>query len=137
MARHELYRMCAAAQALNVASISTDTNTDGTAIGVAQSGQNYRSVMFVATCTARTDGSYALVPLECATSDGSYTAVPAERVLGPSAALAAVNTCQSVGMTVDPAMPFVKLRVTSTAVTSGASVTAVALLGNGSNYPTQ
>jgi hypothetical protein len=135
--RRELYRICKAQQALNVASISTNTNTDGTAVDVTGSGQNYRSVMFVAECTARTDGSYALVPIECATSGGSYTAVPAERVLGPSAALAAVNTCQSVGMIVDPAAPFVKLRVTSTGVTSGASVTAVALLGHGSNYPVQ
>jgi hypothetical protein len=135
--RRELYRNALAAQALNVASISSNTNTDGTAIGVAQAGQNFRSVMFVATCTARTDGSYALVPIESATSGGSYTAVPAERLLGPSAALAAVNTCQSVGMIVDPTMPFVKLRVTSTGVTSGAAVTAVALLGSGSNYPVQ
>lgn len=135
--RRELYRTCKATQALNLASISSNTNTDGTAIDVSGSGQNYRSVMFVAECTARTDGSYALSVLESATSGGSYAAVPAERLLGPSAALAAVNTCQSVGAIVDPATPFLKLRVTSTGVTSGASVTAVALLGNGSNYPIQ
>lgn len=128
--RDTLYAKVKAVQALNSTAISSNTNTDGTAVGLDQSGQNYKSVMFVATCTARTDGTFTLVPQESATSGGTYTNVPAARLQG-SGALTAANTVAEIGVIPDPGnFPFVRLRITSTSVTSGGTVTGCVLLGS-------
>jgi hypothetical protein len=134
--RDTLYLNSKAFQALNVTTISSSGNTDGTAIGLGQSGQNYKSVLFIAECTARTDGTFTLVPQEAVTSGGTYTDVPAARLLGPSGTLTAANTCADVGVIPDPGTsPWVRLRVTASAVTTGGAVTAVAVLGAPSNLP--
>lgn len=134
--RENLYLKAKSFQALNSTAISSSGNTDGTAIGLGQSGQNYKSVMFTLTCTARTDGTFTLVPQECATSTGTWADVPTARVLGPSGTLTAANTCADVGVIPDAGTyPWVRLRVTASAVTTGGTVTAVALLGAPSNLP--
>jgi hypothetical protein len=129
--RDTLYAKVKAVQALNSTAISGDGNTDGTAVGLAQSGQNYRTAMFVATCTARTDGTFTLVPQESANGSTGWTDVPAARVQGAGAALSAVNTVAEIGVIPDPGVsPFLRLRVTATAVTSGGTVTGCVLLGS-------
>lgn len=136
--RETLYLKSKAFQALNSTAISSSGNTDGTAVGLGQSGQNYRSALFVAACTARTDGTFTLVPQESATSAGTYTNVPADRLLGPSGTLTAANTVAEVGVIPDPGtFPWLRLRVTASAVTTGGTVTAVAVLGAPSNLPTR
>lgn len=129
--RETLFAKVKAIQALNAATISTNTTTDGTSVGLAQSGKNYRSVMFVAECTARTDGTFTLTPQESANGSTGWTDVPAERLQGAPAALTVANTVAEIGVIPDPGTsPFLRLRITSTLVTSGGSVTAVVLLGS-------
>jgi|1185.fasta_scaffold321152_1 hypothetical protein len=126
--REVLYNRVKAIQALNSSSITTNTTTDGTSVGVLQSNKNYRQAMFVATCTARTDGTFTLTPQESPTGSGSWTDVPAARLHG-SGALTAANTVAEIGVTPDPNVaPFLRLRITSTGVTSGGTVTGCVLL---------
>lgn len=135
---HELYHQAKAFHALNSTAISSTGNTNGAAIGLPQTGKNYKSVLFVAECTAYTDGTYTLVPQECATSTGTWADVPSARVLGPSGTLTAANTVADVGVIPDPGTtPWVRLRITASAVTTGATVTGVAVLGNPDTLPTR
>jgi hypothetical protein len=136
--RENLYLKTKSVHALNSTAISSNGNTDGAAVGLGQSGQNYRSALFIAECTARTDGTFTLVPQESATSAGTYTDVPAARLLGPSGTITAANAVADVGVIPDPGTyPWLRLRITASAVTTGGTVTAVAVLGAPSNLPTR
>lgn len=133
--REILYNRVKAIQALNASTIVTNTTTDGTSVGVLQSGKNYRQAMFVAQCTARTDGTFTLTPQESPTGSGSWTDVPAARLHG-SGALTAASTVAEIGVTPDPNVaPFLRLRITSTLVTSGGTVTGVVLLTGADSTP--
>ncbi len=127
--RDTVYSHVKAVHALDVTAISTDTNTDGTAVGLDQSGRDYRTAMVVAYCSAYTDGEYAVVPQECATADGTWSNVPAARKQG-SGVLTAANGVAEVGVVPNPAeFPFLRVRITSTETDTGASVGALLLLG--------
>lgn len=129
--RETIYNRIKAIQALNATAISANGNTDGTAVSVDQSGRNYRTAMFVAACTARTDGTFTLVPQESADGSTGWTNVPAARLQGSGAALSAANTVAEIGVIPDPgSAPYLRLRVTASAVTSGGTVTAALLLGS-------
>lgn len=134
--RDTLYGRVKAVSALDVSAITTSTTTTGTSVPLAQSGQNFRSVVFILTLGARTDGTYVLQPQESADGSTGWTAVPAARVQG-AASLSAANAIGMVGVIPDPAAAaFLRMAVVSTTVTSGATgVRGVALLGQGSNYP--
>lgn len=133
--RDTLYGRVKVLSGLDVSAISTSTNTDGTSINLDQSGQDFRSVMMVLTLGARTDGTYTLTPQESV--DGStWTNIPADRLQG-TAALATANAIGAIGVIPDPGTaPYVRIRVVSTTVTTGATgVRGVVLLGQGSKFP--
>jgi hypothetical protein len=133
--REPVYTRVKTLRAINHTSVVANGDTDGTAIGLDQSGVDFRSVMFVAMLGTRTDGTYTAVPQESANGTTGWVNVPAERLLG-SAALATANGVGEVGVIPDPYnFPFVRLRVTAATVTTGAIVSAVALLGEPSGYP--
>src|SRR6187551_2242341 len=127
--REPVYTRVKTLRAVNHTAVVANGDTDGTAIGLDQSGVDFRSVMFVLMVGTRTDGTYTAVPQESANGSTGWTAVPAERLLG-SAAVAAANGVGEIGVIPDPSSsPFVRLRVTATTVTTGAVISAVALLG--------
>lgn len=136
--RDNLYSRVKVLSALDVSAITTSTTTNGTSLGLAESGQNFRSAVFILTLGARTDGTYTLVPQESADGSTGWANVPAARVLG-SAALTAANGVGMVGVIPDPNVTaFLRMNVVSTVVTSGATgVRGVCLMSQGSVNPVQ
>lgn len=133
--RESLYTRVRALRALNHSAITTATNTDGPALDLDQSGQDYKVAMLVAAMGTWTDGSYAFVPQESADGSTGWTNVPAERLQG-SATLGAANAVGEVGVIPDPQNArFLRVRVVSTGVTTGAAAQAVWLLGSPSSLP--
>ena len=133
--RESLYNRVKAVHALNVTAIATDANTDGTSVGLDQSGRDYRSAMVVGYCSAYTDGSYAVVVQESPSGSDAWTDVPAARLQG-SGSLSAANGVVEIGVIPSPAVaPFLRVRITSTETTTGASVGALILLGSPSFTP--
>lgn len=132
-----VYNSTKVVRAVNTTTVTTNTNTDGVAIGLDQSGQDFRSVAFVLSLGDVTDGTFTAVPQESADGSTGWTNVPADRLQG-SAALTTDHAVGMVGVLPNPGVsPFVRLRVTSTVVTSGGPVSAVALLSQGSKQPVQ
>jgi hypothetical protein len=133
--RSTLYDHAKEVRALNTSAISTNANTDGASIGLDQSGADFRDVMFVLAAGAVTDGTYTAVPQESPNGSTSWTDVPAARLIG-SAVLTTANGVAAIGVIPDPGTAaFVRLRVTSTSVTTGGSISAIALLGSGDRVP--
>lgn len=133
--RSSLYSNVLPVRALNTTAIGSNTTTNGASIGLDQSGSDFRSVLFVIAAGAVTDGTYTAVPQESPTGSGSWTNVPADRIQG-SAALTAANSVGSLGVVPDSGTaPFLRLTVVSTVVTTGASISAIALLSSGDSVP--
>lgn len=133
--RRTVYSSVKAVRAVNTTSVVANGSTDGAAIGLDQSGADFRVVTFVLMLGDVTDGTYTAVPQESADGSTGWTNVPASRLQG-SAALTTDHAVGEVGVIPDPSVAqFVRLRVTATAVTSGGPVSAVALLGEPSGYP--
>lgn len=129
-----VYNSVHAVKAVNVTAVSANGNTDGTAVNLDQSGQDFRSVAMVIQTGAYTDGTYTLVPQESVDND-TWTNVPASRIQG-SAALSAANTLGQVGVIPDPGVaPYLRIRVTASSVTSGATVCGQILLGSPTKLP--
>ena len=110
--------------------ISTDTDTTG---GITVDTQGYDTVAFALYAGTRTDGSYLLKIMETDNADGTTgaTEVAAYNV---QQTLIASNTVKKVEA--KPSKRFARLRVTSTAVTSGCVMKgAVAVLSKARNNP--
>jgi hypothetical protein len=117
--------------ALNIASISTNTTTAGIEIDT----QGFESVTFEIITGARTDGT--VTPLIQETDvTGSYSGSVDDNDLIGTEALAALSTAQSrsiigyVGK-----KRYVKLSLVSTSVTTGLTAGASAILGNPKHLP--
>lgn len=124
-----------AVRALNVSAINSNTNTDGVSVGLDQSGADFRTCAVVLAAGAVTDGTYTAVPQESLNGSTGWTDIPADRLQG-SAAVNAANGVAMMGFTPDPGVaPFVRVRVTSTSVTTGGSISAVMLLGSPGKFP--
>jgi hypothetical protein len=133
--RDTLYNSLVARRALNTTAISADGNTDGPAVGLDQSGQDFKVAMFVALAGDITDGVFTCVPQESPNGSTGWADVPPGRVQG-SAVLDADHEVAEVGVIPDAsAAPFLRLRVTATEVTTGGPVAAVLLLGSPSQEP--
>lgn len=132
--RDTLYSKVKAVRALNHTAISTNTNTDGVSVGLDQSGADFRVATLIGAGGAWTDGVYTLTPQESA--DGStFVNVPADRLQG-SGVINAANGIAEIGVIPDPAnYPFLRVRVVSTGVTTGAALQALWLLGSPSALP--
>lgn len=132
--RDTIYSRVLGVLAVNSTAVVANGNTDGASIDLDQSGQDFRSIMFVAQMGARTDGTYTLVPQESPTGS-VWTDVPAARKQG-TGALVLANTIAQVGVIPDPInYPVLRLRITATVVTTGGTVSAIALVGEGSHNP--
>ncbi|CNG98990.1 Uncharacterised protein [Mycobacterium tuberculosis] len=120
--------------ALQSQTIQTGT-TNGVAVDTGVFSNNFRDVSFLILSGTLTDGSYAFTVQECDTSDGTYSAVDSSRVLGslPTFASTDDNVLNSFG--VRPTKRYVQLVCTATGATTGGNLAAIAVLGNGSNFP--
>lgn len=120
----------AVVNALNSTAISSDTNTDGVEID----REEFESITFVAKVGAYTDGAYALAVLHGDTS-GSLSVAPSSNLVATPAvsSLGAANAIATIGYV--GGKKYVKLRVVSTSTSSGATLTGIAIKGNGSPQP--
>lgn len=133
--RESIYNRVKAVHALNLTAIATNANTDGVAVGLDQSGADYRVASVVAYAGTVTDGSYAVTVQESANGTTGWTDVPSDRLQG-SGTLTASNTVAEVGVIPDPGTaPFLRVRIVSTDTTTGGSVGALFLLGSSGRSP--
>jgi hypothetical protein len=133
--RRSLYAQVKAVRAVNSTAVSGNGNTDGTAVGLDQAGADFRTASVVLLAGVLTDGTYTAVPQESANGSTGWTNVPADRLQG-SAVVDASHEVAELGVIPDPGVaPFLRVRVTATAVTTGGSVAAVLLLGSPSSTP--
>lgn len=133
--RESIYNRVKVVRALDATTIATNANTDGVAVGLDQSGADFRVATAVVYAGALTDGSYAAVVQESANGTTGWTDVPAERLQG-SASVSAANGVAEVGVIPNPAAaPFLRVRVVSTGTTTGGSIGALFLLGSSGRSP--
>lgn len=130
-----VYNNTLAVQALEYTTIDSDTDTAGEAVDTGAFGNDFRDVLFVVAAHTLTDGVFAVAVEESDVSNDNFAAVPAHRVLGalPTLAATADDTVASFGAR--PTKRYVRIVVTTTETTDGGSLSAIAVLGNGSNNP--
>lgn len=136
--RWTVYNHVKAVASLNVATISSNTTSNGTAVDLDQSGQDFRVVTMVAIAGTMTDGTYAFKVQESADGSTGWTDVPAARLQGsnPSIAASEDNVVKEVGVIPEPGTArFLRAVVTSTGVTTGGVVGAILLLGGANKAP--
>lgn len=110
-----------------VATITTDTVTNGSAIDTAHFDSG---VMFFIDASAWTDGTYAL-SLEDSPDNSVWTAVPAAKLILPGGAVS-ISAATSAGDDLGRIGAFstnqyVRIVVTSTGTTSGATIVGYAI----------
>ena len=116
--------------ALQNTAIATDTDTDGIIIDT----QNARDVNFLLQCNAFTDGTYTPTILTSSDSGMSgATTIAAADINGDTYNTALVPAADEVfhySINRTAHERYVQLRVTSASTTSGADLSAVAVLGS-------
>lgn len=133
--RETLYASVKAVRALNATAIATNTATNGTAVDLDQTGQDFRIATAVILTGAWTDGTFTPKVQESPDGTTAWTDVPADRIQG-GAALGSANALTEIGVVPDPGSKrFLRVVVTSTGVTAGANVAAIFLLGSSSYRP--
>ena len=130
MASYEQKTSLKALKALNIASIATSTTTAGSSIDT----KGFESLTLFVELGARTDGTF--LPLVQDSDDNSTFADVVDTFLigtEAEASLNTANTVKSIGYV--GKKRYVKLSIVSSAVTSGATVSATAILSNASKRP--
>ena len=131
MASRDLKNNIKIANALNIASISTNTTTAGVEIDT----QGFESVTFEIITGARSDGTVTPLIQESDTS-GSYSgSVDDDNLIGleTDAALSAAQSRSRIGYI--GTKRYVKLSLVSTSVTTGLTAGASVILGNPKSAP--
>lgn len=130
MATKDINTILDISNALDAGVINSDTNTDGEFIDT----QGFYGLTFSAESTALTDGTYSLQVLESDTANApDFTATAADFVIG-AGSITAVNTPAKIGYV--GKKRYARLRIVSTGVTTGATLTAIALRGVPGDAPT-
>lgn len=130
MASYDQKTSLKALKALNIASIATSTTTAGSSIDT----KGFESLTLFVELGARTDGTF--LPLVQDSDDNSTFADVVDTFLigtEAEASLNTANTVKSIGYV--GKKRYVKLSIVSSAVTSGATVSATAILSNANKRP--
>ena len=130
MASYDQKTSLKALKALNIASIATSTTTAGSSIDT----KGFESLTLFVELGARTDGTF--LPLVQDSDDNSTFADVVDTFLigtEAEASLNTANTVKSIGYV--GKKRYVKLSIVSSSVTSGATVSATAILSNASKRP--
>ena len=130
MASYDQKTSLKAIKALNIASIATSTTTAGSSIDT----KGFESLTLFVELGARTDGTF--LPLVQDSDDNSTFADVVDTFLigtEAEASLNTANTVKSIGYV--GKKRYVKLSIVSSAVTSGATVSATAILSNANKRP--
>jgi hypothetical protein len=129
-----LYSNALVQNALLSQTVQTGT-VNGAAVDTAVFSNRFCDVLFAIGSHTLTDGTYAFTVEESDSSGSGFAAVDSARVLGslPSFALTDDDLWKSFG--VRPTKRYVRLVCTATSATTGGTLFAVAVLGNGSLHP--
>lgn len=117
-------------KALNIQAITTSTTTAGNAINTL----GFESIAFAVELGARTDGTFT--PLIQDSNDGvNYTDVVDQFLIGTEAeaSINTANTIKKIGY--NGKKQYVKVSLVSTGVSSGATASITAVLGNSYKNP--
>lgn len=119
--------------ARNAAAITTNTTTNGIEIDT----QGFSSLTFAIQSATITDGNYAILIEETDTTGSGYATVAAADLTVAVASVAFIatddNVVKKIGYT--GARRFVRLSFVSTGVTTGGTLSALAILGDPSFAP--
>ena len=130
MATKDINTILDVSNAFNATAIAADADTDGEFIDT----QGFYGLTFVAESTAYTDGTYTLDLLESDTASApDFTSVPYNFIIG-SGVISAANTPAKIGYV--GKKRYVRLRITSSGVTTGATLTAQAIRAVPGDAPT-
>jgi hypothetical protein len=130
MASYDQKTSLKALKALNIASIATNTTTAGSSIDT----KGFESLTLFFELGARTDGTF--LPLVQDSDDNSTFADVIDQFLigtEAEALLNTANTVKSIGYV--GKKRYVKASIVSSAVTSGATASATAILANAAKRP--
>jgi len=130
MASYDQKTSLKALKALNIASIATNTTTAGSSIDT----KGFESLTLFFELGARTDGTF--LPLVQDSDDNStFVDVVDTFLIGTEAeaSLSTANTVKSIGYV--GKKRYVKASIVSSAVTSGATASATAILANAAKRP--
>ena len=132
--RRTLYTNCLPLLAL-AGAVRTNGAANGVTIDLGLNGNDFRTAWFLFVTGAITDGTHA-VTLEHSVDATTWTPVPAGRVQGtlPSIGSTDDNVLFDVGYLVG-AEQYVRCVVTTSGSTTGGTVSAVAVLAEGSTAP--
>jgi hypothetical protein len=134
MNMRNLYTQTLAVTALASATLDDGAN-NGATVDLGVNGNDFRDVLFVISTGTITDGSHAVTVQESANGT-DWVPVPSNRILGslPTIVAADDDKLFQVGARAGTAR-YVRLLVTTSGATDGGVVSAVAILGSGSNNP--
>jgi hypothetical protein len=118
----DFHNNISAVNALNGATIATNTTTDGVTVDC----QGFDSAEILVRTSAWTDGAYAVSIIESDQSASGFAAAPASSVLGAGQSLGAANTPVKIGYI--GTKRYIRVRIVSTGVTTGAHLSALAAL---------
>lgn len=117
--------------AVNVTAVSANGTTTGNVIDL----KGYDSATFVLATNARTDGTYTIAIFDGDASD-ALTEVAANKLVkkADGGALSVANAETAVGYV--GGKRYAQMRVVATAVTTGAGIRGIVVLGNPDEAPT-
>ena len=130
MATKDINTILDVSNAFNAAVINSDTDTDGEFIDT----KGFYGLTFAVESTAYTDGTYTLQVLESDTAAApDFTVTAADFVIG-AGSITAVDTPAKIGYV--GKKRYARIRIVSTGVTTGATLTALAIRGVPGDAPT-
>lgn len=135
--RRTIYNSVRALPSLPVASRTANAAVNGTAVGLDQSGQDFRVAMLVVLAGTIADGSSALTVQESADGSTGWTDVPAGRLQGANITVGAADddVVREQGVIVDPLKPFLRAVATQSGAVTGGTLGALFLLAEPSRLP--
>lgn len=125
--RVSLYHATKHVNGFTSAAIASNTTTNGAEIDLGQTAGDWKSVLWLVTAGTITDGTYTLTVLESDTTSTGFAAASGNGVIqGPSSTITATGGTAEIAYTGNKR--FVKLAIVSTAVTTGGTLAARAVL---------
>ena len=121
--------------ALASGALDDDTTVNGATVDLSVFKNNFRTALFVVTAGTVTDGTHT-VALQHSDNGADWTDVPADRVQGGTVVFddTKSDSVAQVGYIV-ATQRYVRLTVTTADATTGAVLSAVALLAGGATTP--
>lgn len=108
--------------------------SNGITVDTAAYKNNFRSVMFIVSAATITDGTHAVTAEESA-NGSDWTVIPSARVQGTLPSIGADDDDTVYSFGVIPNQRYVRIVVTDADSTDGGAISAVAVLGSGSDNP--